>query len=266
MCVVDDLLLPVLSAWPRILTADLLRYLIPAGLVFLVLWVGLRRPLAHRRIQPGFPPNGELWREVRYSLLTALIFSLNGLVIYATKLAGWATIYIDVAAYGWLYWGFSLAFLILLHDAYFYWMHRLMHRPRLFRLIHKAHHKSHNPSPWAAYSFAPAEALLHAVFLTVVVQVMPLHVLVIFIFLLHMILRNVIGHCGFELFPRGALTHPLLRAITTVTHHDMHHSRLTGNYGLYFTWWDRWMGTEHPAYPAAFDAVTARTAKAGRPA
>ncbi len=57
---------------------------------------------------------------------------------------------------------------------------------------------------------------------------------------------------------RGALTHPLLRAITTVTNHDMHHSRLTGNYGLYFTWWDRWMGTGHPAYPEEFKAVTIR--------
>ena len=26
------------------------------------------------------------------------------------------------------------------------------------------------------------------------------------------------------------------------------------NFGLYFTWWDRWMGTENPNYHARFAA------------
>ena len=42
--------------------------------------------------------------------------------------------------------------------------------------------------------------------------------------------------------------HPLLRWAATVTHHDLHHADARGNYALYFTWWDRWLGTLHPAY------------------
>ena len=45
---------------------------------------------------------------------------------------------------------------------------------------------------------------------------------------------------------------PLLRYVTTTTHHDLHHSSGRYNYGLYFTWWDRWMGTEHPEYVRRF--------------
>ena len=40
--------------------------------------------------------------------------------------------------------------------------------------------------------------------------------------------------------------------ITTVTHHDLHHAQAGWNYGLYFTWWDRMMGTEHPRYYEKF--------------
>ncbi|MBB3167458.1 sterol desaturase family protein [Simiduia aestuariiviva] len=41
-------------------------------------------------------------------------------------------------------------------------------------------------------------------------------------------------------------------ALTTPTHYDLHHQKFNGNYGLYFTWWDRWMGTEFPGYKADF--------------
>jgi sterol desaturase/sphingolipid hydroxylase (fatty acid hydroxylase superfamily) len=34
-----------------------------------------------------------------------------------------------------------------------------MHDRRLFRLVHRVHHRSHDPSPWAAYAFGPIEAL-----------------------------------------------------------------------------------------------------------
>ena len=76
------------------------------------------------------------------------------------------------------------------------------------------------------------------------------------LFMLHQIARNVIGHSGYELFPAGKDGKPLFDWMTTVTHHDLHHAQAGWNYGLYFTWWDRWMGTEHPEYLARFAAVT----------
>jgi bacteriorhodopsin len=35
----------------------------------------------------------------------------------------------------------SLVLMILAHDAYFYWTHRLMHRPQLFRAFHRRHRR-----------------------------------------------------------------------------------------------------------------------------
>ena len=73
-----------------------------------------------------------------------------------------------------------------------------------------------------------------------------------FAFTSHMIVRNVIGHAGVELFPKRWLQWPIARLITTTTHHDLHHSEFRWNYGLYFTWWDRLVGTEHPQYRERF--------------
>ena len=74
--------------------------------------------------------------------------------------------------------------------------------------------------------------------------------------MIHMIVRNVIGHSGFEIFPRGTAAHALFGLLTTNTHHDLHHSAGRLNYGLYFTWWDRLCGTENPDYRETFDRVT----------
>jgi lathosterol oxidase len=46
--------------------------------------------------------------------------------------------------------------------------------------------------------------------------------------------------------------------ITPVSHHHFHHARNRGNFGLYFTWWDRWCGTEDPEYLRYGDARFSR--------
>ena len=224
-----DELIAALPALPAILGAHLLLIVVPAGVAFLALWVWKGNPFRRRKIQPGFAPSHAIRREVFYSLLTALIFALNGVFIYVSMANGWTLIYTHVADYGWLYGAFSLAATIVLHDAYFYWTHRLMHHPRLFHRVHRLHHESHSPSPWAAYAFAPVEAVIQAMFLTILIFVLPLHVTVIYLFMLHMIVRNVVGHSGFELFPRGTPAHALLGVLTTNTHHDLHHSAMGSN-------------------------------------
>lgn len=234
--------------WPHVFAGDLARYLIGAGSVFLLIWVIFRSRLVHRKIRGSVPPIGQIRREIGYSLLTVCIFASVGTTIALGARYGVLPVYTEVSSYGWLYFFASLALMIVAHDAYFYWVHRLMHRIPLLWRVHVAHHRSHNPTPWAAYAFDPGEALIHALFMPVFVAIVPMHVGGLFVFTAHMILRNAVGHCGYELFPGGWASHPVLGQVTTVTHHDMHHEQAPRNFGLYFTWWDRWMGTEHPEY------------------
>ena len=52
--------------------------------------------------------------------------------------------------------------------------------------------------------------------------------------------------------------------LTTTTHHDLHHAQAGYNYAPWFTWWDRWMGTEHPEYHARYAAADRRRRPACR--
>ena len=252
-------LIAVLPAWLLILGGQLLLIVIPAGAAFLLLYRWKGNPLRGCKIQADVAsPAATIRREVRYSISTALVFALNGFCIYLCMSEGWTLVYTEFSDYGWLYGAFTLVAAIVLHDAYFYWTHRLMHHRRLYRVFHSLHHASQSPSPWAAYAFAPLEAVVQTMFLTILVFVLPLHVSVIYLFMVHMILRNVIGHSGFELFPRGTAAHAVFGLLTTNTHHDLHHSAKTRNFGLYFTWWDRICGTENPDYRETFAQVTSR--------
>ncbi len=243
-----------IAVWPTIFAIDLSRYLVAASLLAVVLAV-FAGPLASRRIQSRLATWKDRRREIIYSLITVLVFSLNGFVVYVGSQYGIFKIYGgELPMLGRFL--LELITIVLLHDAYFYWVHRAMHRPWLFRRFHRVHHKSRTPTPWAAYAFAPTEAMVEAAILPLSGLFLSMHEITVLLFVTHMILRNVIGHAGIELFPAWWLRVPLLRSITTTTHHDLHHSHGGHNFGLYFTWWDHWMGTEHPEYGRRFAAVT----------
>jgi Delta7-sterol 5-desaturase len=231
-----------------ILTVDFLRYALAAGGIWLLVYVLFRRRLAGRLILDAAPQPGQVRREFTYSVSTVIIFAANGLLIWLLVQAGTLRIDADIATRGWLWWWFSLALIVVAHDAWFYWTHRGLHHWRWFRAVHGRHHASLHPTPWAAYAFHPVEALVQAAFLPLFLLAVPVHRAVVAVFLIHMILRNVIGHCAHELLPWRWTPRGWLGWITPVSHHHFHHARNRGNYGLYFTWWDRWCGTEDADY------------------
>ena len=238
-----------------LLAEDVLRYVIGAGGLYLLVNLALARRMAARKIRDRLPPRGQIRREILSSLRTALIFALAGFATLLGAQSGLFRLYFDASEYGTAYMVISTLALIVLHDGYFYFAHRVLHRPKVFRAAHKLHHKSSNPTPFTAYAFNFGEAAANAAFLPLVLLVMPLHPLAIFIFANHMILRNAMGHSGYELFPARRDGRPLFDWMTTVTHHDIHHAQAGYNFGLYFTWWDRLMGTEHPTYHDQFRAA-----------
>ncbi|MEM1262841.1 MAG: DUF2147 domain-containing protein [Pseudomonadota bacterium] len=248
----------VQQVYPVILFMDVGRYLIGAGLLALILAL-LSTAIESRRLQDRRASRADRLREFRHSMVTAGVFSVVGFIVFFVNQFGVFRLY-DGPIAGWRL-AVELIAVVVIHDAYFYWMHRAIHHRRCFRRVHSLHHQSRTPTPWAAYAFSLPEALLEAAILPIVVLFLPIHEFVVFLFMLHMIARNVIGHAGYELFPRWWLRVPILSSITTTTHHDLHHQFGRYNYGLYFTWWDRWMGTEHPEYRQRFDRAVASRRK-----
>lgn len=244
----------------RSIQVEATRYVTGAIGVFLLTWVVLARPLAARRIREHTGKNKITFRQIRremiYSALTVFVFMLMGILVFEGAAMGWFRFYSDIGTFGWPYLIFSIAALLVVHDAYFYWTHRLMHHPKLYKHFHKTHHKSQNPTPFTAYSFDPGEAMISFMIVPIYAFLIPLHDLATVIYLWIMIVRNALAHCGYELLPRGWARHRVLGVLTGVVHHDMHHERASGNYGFYFTFWDRVMGTEHHNYLERVDMVT----------
>jgi Delta7-sterol 5-desaturase len=235
-----------------------LRYLILAMIAFVVFYVIRKEAWRFRRIQQRFPLNRDYLREFVYSILTAFIFAAIGYLVFATPFVRYTQVYYEISQYGMGYFIASIVMMIVLHDTYFYWTHWLMHRKRVYRYVHKVHHLSTNPSPWAAMAFHPIEAVIEAGVIVVIALVMPVHPLAIGIFLLFMMIYNVYGHLGYELYPKGFSRSALGKWINTSVNHNMHHQTFKGNYGLYFLFWDRVMGTLQDNYDETFDEVKSR--------
>jgi len=87
---------------------------------------------------------------------------------------------------------------------------------------------------------------------------MPIHTYHLPFFFLFMIVYNVYGHLGWELYPKWFATHPIGKWINTSVNHNQHHQYFKGNYGLYFLFWDRWMGTIRDDYEQQFVSVKER--------
>ena len=162
-----------------------------------------------------------------------------GIVAWGWRQHGWTRIYEDAHAYPLWWLPLSVLVYLALHDTWFYWTHRLMHRPAAFRIAHAVHHASKPPTAWAAMSFHPWEALTGAVVIPVLVLTIPIHVAALGLVLTVMTVMGVTNHMGWELFPRGIVHGRVGQWLITASHHELHHQRYRCNYGLYFRVWDR---------------------------
>jgi sterol desaturase/sphingolipid hydroxylase (fatty acid hydroxylase superfamily) len=247
-----------LSSYTGIALTVTLRYLVIAGIAWLVYYLLLRRKIAFKKIQQRFPLGKDYRREVGYSVLTVFIFAAVPWLLLSDAFVGYTWYYKDIHEHSTLYFWLAFPLMFILHDAYFYWMHRALHHPKLFKIFHLVHHKSTNPSPWAALAFHPLEAITEAGIFVVFVFVMPIHLTHLVVFFVVMMLYNVYGHLGWELYPKGFSRHWLGKWINTSVNHNQHHQYFVGNYGLYFLLWDRLLGTLRNDYEQRFEEITAR--------
>jgi sterol desaturase/sphingolipid hydroxylase (fatty acid hydroxylase superfamily) len=184
-------------------------------------------------------------RARRWSLLSAVIYGVPaGIAAWAWRSHGATRIYDDVNAYPLWWLPASLLAYLFLHDTWFYWTHRWMHRPRVFALAHAVHHASRPPTAWAAMSFHPLEAVTGALVVPALVFVIPIHVAVLGVVLLVMTVMGITNHMGWEMFPKRFIHSPLGNWVITASHHQRHHELYRCNYGLYFRVWDRLCKTD----------------------
>jgi lathosterol oxidase len=213
------------------------RYLAASGLF----------ALATRRVRPGHYTglDAQIRREIAWSLASAAIYGVPaGVVAWGWQQRGWTMIYTDWNAHP-LWWTLLAPLIYLIaHDTWFYWTHRLMHRPRPFRVAHAVHHASRPPTAWAAMSFHPIEALTGAIVIPALVFLVPIHAAMLGVVLLVMTVMGVTNHMGWEMWPQRLVHSRAGNWLITASHHQRHHELYRCNYGLYFRFWDKLCGTD----------------------
>lgn len=221
------------------------RYLVFSGLAYWLLWQRGGEKLAAKRLNRDRPMRRMMLQEIRLSLLSSGIYAAPAAVALVAWLHGGTKIYTDWPAYGGAPYLLASAFLYLaVQDTYYYWAHRLMHHPRLFPWMHAGHHRSRQPTPFASFAFDPAEALATAWLLPAMAFVVPIHIGLVVALLVLMTVTAVMNHSGWEMLPGRFVHGPVGRHLISATHHSLHHARFNANYGLYFRFWDRLMGTD----------------------
>ena len=165
---------------------------------------------------------------------------------------GWAT---------WLNWEDNwlyLSVLVLLapaiHEVHFFFIHRLIHVPVLYKWIHSVHHNSINPSPWSSLSMHPVESFLYfaEVFWHIIIPSNP----IVALFQLHSEGFGAInGHIGFdklEITDEAALD-------SHAYAHYLHHKYFEVNYGAEgLVPLDKWFGSWHDGSKEADDQMKER--------
>ena len=202
---------------------------------------------ATKQVKPGHYAglDGQIRREIAWSLGSAAIYGVPaGIVAWGWQQHGWTQIYTDWSDFPLWYAPLSLLLYLMAHDAWFYWTHRAMHQPRLFRIMHSVHHDSRPPTAWAAMSFHPYEAVTGAVVIPALVFLIPIHIGVLGGVLAIMTIMGVTNHMGWEMFPRALVHSRLGKLLITASHHQRHHEKYCCNYGLYFRYWDHLCGTD----------------------
>lgn len=224
------------------------RYFLVAGITYWVFYSPISRSFINHRLRHRAPSWPAIRHDIKLSTLSALVFALAAGFVLSAYQDGATSLYTDPRQYGLWYLGASYGAVLVLQDTYFYFTHRLFHHPKLFAWLHRGHHRSRYPTPWTSFAFDFLEAVVQAFFLVGIVFVLPLHFITVIAVLTTMTVWAVLNHLGPDRLPALFPHHWLGQWVIGPAHHSIHHLKYAVHYGLYFTFWDRLLGTQDPNY------------------
>lgn len=221
-----------------------------AGGSYLYFYKIQNRELHSKKIQTTLPLKTDILRDIKWSLVSTLLWIPMSAMIIIAIAKGWTHLYFEIRDFGVTYFLFSILFLVIAHDTYFYWIHRFMHSsPSIYRLFHRTHHLSKNPTPFSIHAFAPLEAIVFALYVPLMIFLIPVHLYALLIWLFIETVVNTLGHLGYEILPETIFRSRLGSLLSTSYHHNLHHQNSKYGFGHSFNIWDMTMKTNDPEYP-----------------
>jgi len=133
----DSMLRQAISLYTVALVGALILYYVICALSYYFLF---DRRLEHH---PRYIKN-QVRKEIKASMIAAPWIDLLMLPWFVAEVRGHSKMYDRVdefGKHGWLYLVASAAMFLFFTDFTIYWVHRLEHHPRIYKHIHKPHHK-----------------------------------------------------------------------------------------------------------------------------
>ena len=149
----------------------------------------------------------------------------------------------------------ALFFLVpFVHEVGFYFAHRFLHWPPLYRIAHKLHHRNTNPGPWSGLSMHPIEHVLYfsSILIFFFVPAHPIHMINL---ASRLGVAPAQGHTGFDRLVVGG--------DASYYAHYLHHKYFEVNYADGMVPLVKWFGSFHDGTPEAHEAMKARRRRRG---
>ncbi len=189
--------------------------------------------------------------EIKYTLTSFIIFFTVVFCYFSALEKG--IIHFDFNFHIWS--GILWIFFIILHDAYFYAIHRFLHTKFMMKHVHRVHHKSNPSNVWSSYSFHPIEAIFYAG-VSSIIFILDVNIYALLFAIFYNDFFTILGHCGYELFGSRIKNTWFHKYCATTTYHDVHHSYNNGNIWLYFIYLDLLFETKSKDTEIVFDKVS----------
>jgi ring-1,2-phenylacetyl-CoA epoxidase subunit PaaE len=229
------------------------------SVAFLIIWVLFGKKLSNRKIQLSKRAGWlQIKEEIGVTLLSFMGSTIFTILLLTLKDSGIIRFYADAGRYGLWYEVLAVVTMLLISDTWFYWSHRAMHHPSIYKYVHALHHKSLDVNPYTSTSFHTIEALWLTVWILPLVLVMPISMTALGVMQVLGTFNNLKSHLGYELFPKF-FSVPPFNMLVTATNHSLHHTQYNGNYGLFFRFWDIACDTELNTTDSTFQEVHQRT-------
>lgn len=225
---------------------------------YLIFWIIFGKKLSNRKIQLSKRAGwSQINGEIGATFLSFIGGTLFSILLLSLNEIGFTQFYLETGKFGFGYEVITIIIMLVVSDTWFYWSHRTMHHPSIYKYVHALHHKSLDVNPYTSSSFHIIESLWLTLWLLPLALVMPISMTVLGIMQVIGTFNNLKSHLGYELFPKF-FSLPPFNILVNATNHSLHHTQYNGNYGLFFRFWDIICGTELNSTDSTFTEIHQR--------
>jgi methylsterol monooxygenase len=195
--------------------------------------------LRKHKIQERLNGTREFWRAAGHAVLTKLVSEIP-LTFAAYPLFVWLGVETRAPLPSAARVLATLAFCLVVEDAWHYFAHRALHTRWGFDKIHYLHHHYTTPFGVAASYAHPLETMFTGFGTVLPVLILRPHLSTMLLWIVLKQLQATAVHSGYQFPWRPSRFLPFL---VSAGFHDRHHRRFNRNYAPNFVWLDKLLGT-----------------------